>query len=128
MEGECEANSSKEIGIVVGGSGIAPALQILNECIPQPRHTYPPSGWVGGGNMLLLLLIAQHYPHSHNLPHHHSLSLGDLRGPASHCYGVWGASGVVVFLFSCCLRGLFFFFFFIIQKTQDLVMLLYRYM
>lgn len=32
-----EPNSSKEIGIVVGGSGITPALQILNEIITTPE-------------------------------------------------------------------------------------------
>lgn len=32
-----EPNSSREIGIVVGGSGITPALQILNEIITTPE-------------------------------------------------------------------------------------------
>ena len=32
-----EPNSSKEIGIIVGGSGITPALQILNEIITTPE-------------------------------------------------------------------------------------------
>lgn len=34
-----ETNSSKEIGIIVGGSGITPALQILNEIITTPEDT-----------------------------------------------------------------------------------------
>lgn len=32
-----EPNSSKEIGIIIGGSGITPALQILNEIITTPE-------------------------------------------------------------------------------------------
>lgn len=65
--------------------------------------------------MLLLLLIAQHYPHSHNLPLSITRRSPGPCQPLLRCVGCFWRRGFFVFLLSS--RSFFFFFFYYSEDT-----------